>query len=257
MRAAAGLERGVVVTGGAAGIGRATAARCAALGAPVAILDRDGDRAQAAAAEIGAVGVRCDVSDEEEVRQAFATAIAQIGPLGGLVTCAGVDAAGLSHELDRARWERVISVNLLGTHLCAQAALRHLVETGAPGSIVCVSSPAAFVAIPGGGTAYSASKGGVSALVRTLAVDYAARGIRVNALVPGSTETELMWANVEPADVPRTRATIEAEVPLGRLARPEEVAAAAAWLLGDDASYVTGSHLVCDGGVLARASVST
>lgn len=251
------LERGVVISGGGAGIGRATAMRCAELGAPVAILDRDEARAQATAREIGGIGLRCDVSDEDDVARAFTAVIADMGSLGGLVTCAGVDASALSHELDRRRWEQVISVNLLGTHLCTQAALRHLIDVGSPGSIVCVSSPAAFVAIPGGGTAYSASKGGVSALVRTLAVDYAPRGIRVNAIVPGATETELMWANVEPGAVPQMRETIESEVPLGRLARPVEVAAAAVWLLGDDASYVTGSHLVCDGGVLARSSVST
>ena len=96
----------------------------------------------------------------------------------------------------------------------------------------------------------------MSALVRSLAVDYARHGIRVNAVVPGATETPLMWANVSDADRASVEETVRAEVPMGRLADPEEPAQAVLWLLSGDSSYVTGSHLVCDGGILAKASIS-
>jgi NAD(P)-dependent dehydrogenase (short-subunit alcohol dehydrogenase family) len=148
-------------------------------------------------------------------------------------------------------------VNLTGAFLTAQATLAAMLAAGQRGSVVLCSSPAAFVAFAAGGaSAYAASKGGVSALTRSLAVDYARHGIRVNAIVPGPTETPLMWAAVAESDRPIMRERLAGEVPLGRLADPAEVAMAALWLIGDQSSYVTGSHLVCDGGVLAKASVS-
>jgi NAD(P)-dependent dehydrogenase (short-subunit alcohol dehydrogenase family) len=123
------------------------------------------------------------------------------------------------------------------------------------GSIVCLSSPFAHVAAPATG-AYASSKGGISALVRALAVDYGRQGIRVNAVLPGPTETSLMWANVPADEVEATRRTIEHDVPVARLADPSEPARAALWLLSDQASYVTGAQLACDGGVSAKASIS-
>ena len=108
----------------------------------------------------------------------------------------------------------------------------------------------------GGAAPYSATKGAISTLVRCMAVDYARYGIRVNALVPGSTETKLMWGDKPQAEIEETRELIAREVPAGRLARPEEPARAAVWLMSDESVYVTGSHLVCDGGILAKASVS-
>jgi NAD(P)-dependent dehydrogenase (short-subunit alcohol dehydrogenase family) len=126
-----------------------------------------------------------------------------------------------------------------------------------PGSVVCTSSPTGFVALAAGAAgAYSATKAGISALVRCMAIDYAPYGIRVNAIVPGATETPLMWNNVPKEDIPRMRGQVSKEVPLGRLAEPEDPARAVVWLLSEDASYVTGSHLVCDGGILAKASIS-
>ena len=125
------------------------------------------------------------------------------------------------------------------------------------GSIVCTSSPAAFVSMAAGEVpAYSATKGGVSALVRTLAIDYASYGVRVNAVVPGATETPLMWDDVPLSDRERLRAQVAQEIPLGRLAEPIEPARAVVWLLSDASTYVTGSHLVCDGGILAKGSIS-
>jgi NAD(P)-dependent dehydrogenase (short-subunit alcohol dehydrogenase family) len=125
------------------------------------------------------------------------------------------------------------------------------------GSIVCASSASGFVASPsyGAGT-YSSTKGGISSLVRCLAIDYARYGIRVNAVVPGATETGLMWNNVAPEEISRLREQVCREIPLGRLAQPEDPAKAVLWLLSDDSAYVTGSQLVCDGGILAKSSIS-
>jgi NAD(P)-dependent dehydrogenase (short-subunit alcohol dehydrogenase family) len=250
----------VVVTGAASGIGAATARLAAERGYAVALLDRDDAGVQAGARALtddgaAAIGLACDVGDERAVDDAFATA-ARLGPLHGVVASAAIDRGGLVHELDASRWDEVIAVNLRGAFLTCRAALRQLVEAGAGGSIVCVSSPFALVAAPGGVGAYSASKGGTSALVRALAVDYGSHGIRVNAIIPGPTETPLMWANVPAQERETARANIRREVPLGRLAEPEEPARAALWLLSDEAAFVTGTQLVCDGGVLAKASVS-
>lgn len=237
----------VVVTGGGSGIGLAVCRVAIERGLAVVALDVNPGAASAA----GAAAVACDVRDEAAVE----AAIGAVEDLDALVCCAGVDASGLAHEIDTDTWRRILDVNLLGTHLSCRAALRSFLQRGRPGAIVCVSSPTAFAAIPGGTTAYSASKGGVSALVRTLAIDYARHGIRVNALVPGSTETPLMWANVPEAEVTAVRAALERSIPLGRLGATEEIAAACLWLCSPEASYVTGSHLVVDGGLLARLAV--
>lgn len=254
----------VVVTGGGAGIGRAAVLLCAEQGANVGILDIDSKGALTIAEEArrrgspNALGVRCDVRVEAEVQQAYTEIEERLGPVYGLFANAGIGTGGgMLHELDYDTWERIIGTNLTGIFLACKYALRSMVGSGKGGSIVCTSSPAAFVAQAAGGVpAYSAAKGGVSALVRCLAVDYAKYGIRVNALVPGATETKLMWDNVPADDIARMRATVQVEVPAGRLAEAEEPARAAVWLLSDQASYVTGSHLVCDGGILAKGSIS-
>ena len=247
----------ILVTGGARGIGFAVARLAAAAGGRVAIVDRDRTALDAAAAELreDAVLIACDVRDDAQVRAAFDRALAAFGSLHGVVASAGIDRPGAFHELGQDDFDDLIAVNLRGTALTCREAIRRMLPNGG-GSIVCVSSPFAFVGGPAGTGAYSASKGGVSALVRALAVEYGPRGIRVNAVLPGPTETELMWAGVDPADVPAARTTVAAEVPLGRVADPIEPARAALWLLSDQASFVTGAQLACDGGVLAKASVS-
>jgi NAD(P)-dependent dehydrogenase (short-subunit alcohol dehydrogenase family) len=253
----------IVVTGGGSGIGRAVAKLCAKRGDSVAVLDINGDAAAESAEEAlkagaaAAIGITCDVSREEAVVSAFAESVKKLGPLYGVFANAGMDTGGLLHELPLETWKRVLDTNLTSVYLTCKHGLRHLLEGGKGGSIVCTSSPAASVGFAAGGVgAYSASKGGISAMMRCLAVDYARHGIRVNAVVPGATETKLMWANVAPADMPEMRKRICEEVPIGRLANPEEPARAVIWLLSDDASYVTGSHLVCDGGILAKACIS-
>lgn len=254
--------RTIAVTGGGAGIGRAVALQCARRGDRVAVLDIDGPAAEEVAAAAlaagagAAVAVACDVSREESVARAF-DAVAALGPLYGVFANAGMDAGGFLHQLPLETWQRVLDTNLTGIYLTCKYAIQRILNGGAAGAIVCTSSPAASVGFAAGAAgAYSASKGGVSALVRCMAVDYARYGIRVNAVVPGATETRLMWANVAPPDRPEMRRRICAEVPLGRLADPDEPARAVVWLLSDESSYVTGSHLVCDGGILAKASIS-
>jgi NAD(P)-dependent dehydrogenase (short-subunit alcohol dehydrogenase family) len=255
--------RTIVVTGGADGIGRALVLLCAARGDKIAVLDKNGEAAKTAVAEAMkrgakfALSLSCDVGSEEQVERAFEVVCSKIGAPYGLFTSAGIDIGGLLHELPAATWRKVLQTNLNGTFLACKHAIQKMRQADAPGSIVCASSPTGFVALAAGGTgAYSATKGGISALVRCMAIDYARHGIRVNAVVPGATETRLMWNNVPAEGIPRMRGVLSKEIPLGRLAQPEEPARAVAWLLSDESSYVTGSHLVCDGGILAKASIS-
>jgi NAD(P)-dependent dehydrogenase (short-subunit alcohol dehydrogenase family) len=250
----------VAVTGGGAGIGRAAAIACAECGASVAVIDLDRTAAEEAAAEANergapeAVGLACDVRDEDSVSEAVAAA-AELGPLRGLVACAGVFRGDLVHEMALDRWREVLDTNLTGTFLTCKHALATMIEHGEGGSIVCASSPFAQVCAPGGASAYSASKGAISSLVRSLALDYAAHSIRVNAIVPGATETALMWGEMAADEIPAARARTSEQLALGRLADPAEIAAGIVWLLSDQAAYATGSHLVVDGGLLARASI--
>jgi NAD(P)-dependent dehydrogenase (short-subunit alcohol dehydrogenase family) len=257
------LHGTVVVTGAGSGIGRASALAAGRLGAAVGALDLNRAAAEATAAEAldlgspGAIGLECDVREEASVAAAISVAAERLGPIRGLATCAGIERHAVVHELDWSEWSDVVGTNLNGTFLTCKHVLGSMVEHGQGGSIVCISSALATVSIPGGFGAYSASKGGVSALVRSMALDYAAFSIRVNAVVPGATETPLMWSMTPPEDVPAERAAVEAKVALGRLAEPEEIAVAITWLLSDQATYVTGSHLYADGGLTARAVIDS
>lgn len=254
----------IAVTGGARGIGRAIALAAAERGWAVAVLDLDGAAAVEVAAEARsagapiAAGIACDVADEASVLAALAATSAAVGPLDGIVANAGIEANGPLHEFPLETWERTLSVNLTGVFLTCKHAIAGFLASGRPGSIVCTSSPSAFVGFAGGGNAaYGSAKGGVSAFVRSAALDYAHAGIRVNALVPGATDTPLLLEGLDgdervarAAEIARSASE---QIPLGRLAQPAEVAAAAIWLLGDESSYVTGSNLVCDGGLLAKS----
>jgi len=243
-------------------MGAATAVEAARDGHRLILVDRDEaglEVTAAAASDAGSPRISlqvADVSDERQVVSAIDRGVSEAGLPSGTVCFAGVDQGGASHELNVAVWDRVIGVNLRGVFLTCRSVLGHLVSADAPGAIVCVSSIFASVSIGTGTAAYSASKGGVSSLVRSLALEYAARGIRVNSLAPGATETALMWANVEPAEEAAMRETIRAEVPLGRVSTPAEQARAALWLLSQDAAYMTGAELVLDGGVRAVSALS-
>jgi NAD(P)-dependent dehydrogenase (short-subunit alcohol dehydrogenase family) len=257
------LPGGVVVTGAGSGIGRGAALAAAERGAAVAALDVDADKALAVADEAkangapSAFGLECDVRSEDSVAAAVARSAERIASICGLVTCAGIGTGGFVHELSLEAWRDVLNTNLTGTFLTCKHVLRHMLDHGQGGSIVCTSSPWAEVSAPGGATAYSASKGGVSAFVRSAALDYAPHSVRVNAIVPGATETPLMWAGIPEDEIPAARARISEQLVVGRLATPREIAEGIVWLLSDRASYVTGSHLVVDGGLMARASIES
>ena len=252
----------LLVTGAASGIGRAAAQLAGSRGSYVIVSDVNEDGLRSCADDIERDGgsvraVVCDTTDSAAVSSMFERLKEAGHTVSQVLVAAGIDAGGPAHELSLDTWRRVLDVNLTGAFLVSRQAVRSMLEAKVPGAIVICSSPAAFVAFASGdNSAYSASKGGVSALVRSLAIDYAPNGIRVNAVVPGPTETPLMWAAVPPSQQERARQRVLREVPLRRIADPAEPAAAALWLLSHEAAYVTGSHLVCDGGVLAKASIS-
>jgi glucose 1-dehydrogenase len=248
-----------LITGAASGIGRAAALLRASAGHPLALLDRDeaGVRAVAAEAEERgaprALAIVADISSEREVADAYAQCRASLGVPVNIVANAGVEIAREAHETTFADWSGVLGVNLSGTFLTCRDGIRLLLAESLPGAIVCVSSPSAFVAFAGGAnSAYASSKGGISALVRALAVEYAAYGIRVNGVVPGATATPLLDVTTGADDDIAARA--RTQIPMGRLARPGEIAEAIDWLLGPKAGYVTGSHLHVDGGLTARGA---
>ncbi|OMI35326.1 SDR family NAD(P)-dependent oxidoreductase [Streptomyces sparsogenes] len=259
------MTRTILITGGGSGIGRATALEAARRGWAVGILDRDGESAERAAAEARRTGAprswsaAPDVTDEQELVDAFGAASTALGPLDGVTASAGIEINAPLPQMPLDTWRRVLDVNLTGTFLTVRTAVQALRDTGRPGSIVCVSSPSAFVGFAGGSnSAYGASKGGVSAFVRAAAIDLAPHGIRVNAVVPGATDTPMLYFGLDGDELEAERARLRdaaaRQIPLGRMADPVEIARAAAWLLSDDASYVTGSHLVCDGGLMAKSA---
>lgn len=247
--------RTVVVTGGNSGMGRATAELLRRRGASVAVVDRNVEpQDQQRAGEL--LSIRADVSQEDQVRAAFEEVDRRFGRLDGVFSNAGIARLeGLIHQEAAAEWDEVIAVNLRGTFLVLREALRRMLPHRR-GSIVCTSSAVAHVAIPGGTNAYTASKGAINALVRQVAVDYAPFGIRVNAVAPGAIDTPLMWATTPADELDGMRSTIDKEVPLRRIGRPEEIAKAVVWLLSDDASYATGAVYHVDGGAAAQMVLS-
>ena len=239
-----------VVTGGASGIGFATAQRFAAEGARVVIGDVDEATGLEAAEAVHGRFVRVDVTDEEQVDALFAAANDAYGSVDIAFNNAGIsppdDDSIETTELPA--WQRVQDVNLKSVYLCSRAALRYMVKQQS-GSII---NTASFVAVLGSATSqisYTASKGGVLAMSRELGVQFARQGIRVNALCPGPVNTPLLqelFAN----DVERAQRRL-VHVPVGRFAKPEELAAAVAFLASDDASFITGSTFMVDGGISA------
>jgi NAD(P)-dependent dehydrogenase (short-subunit alcohol dehydrogenase family) len=257
------MSRLIVITGGGGGIGRATALACAKRGDAVAILDKNAAAAEQAAEAVraagatSALGLACDVTDETQVAAAYAQIRQHLGPPWGIFANAGIDIGGLIHEMPLELWKKVLDTNLTGIFLTCKHGLRQMLAANIQGAIVCTSSPTGFIAMAAGGSgAYSATKGAISSLVRCMAIDYARFGIRVNAIVPGATETGLMWNNVPAGEIEPMRAQLCREIPMGRIAQAEDPARIVAWLLSDESVYMTGSHVVCDGGILAKGSIS-
>jgi NAD(P)-dependent dehydrogenase (short-subunit alcohol dehydrogenase family) len=252
------------VTGGGSGIGRAIAQALAAHGAPVAVMDLMPEGGKDAVAAIAAKGGRAtfvqgDVGRWDELDRAVAAAVRELGPLGIMVNAAGVlDGYAPADEIGAALWERVIGINLTGTFYGCKRALAEMLPV-ARGRIINIASVAGLVG-SGGGAAYTASKHGVVGLTRQLAITYAARGITVNAICPGAIQTSLRdnSTRILGADAPVMRgvggdeAAIRAITPAGRRGTLEEIAAAACYLAGSEADYVTGHTLVVDGGWTAR-----
>lgn len=245
--------RVAVVTGGASGIGLASARLFAAEGAHLALVDRDAEALAAAEGELAGAQVLSlpgDVGDEATVERHAQAVLARFGGLDILLACAGTSTGTAVPDTALAAWEGVIRTNLTGAFLWSRAALAPMRRAGR-GSIILVGSQ---LAQAGGraNAAYLASKGAVVSLMQGMAVDHAAEGVRVNALVPGAIETPLLARSfARAADPAAARARSVSRHPLGRLGLPEEVARAALYLASDDSSFTTGTALRVDGGWLA------
>ena len=244
--------RRAVVTGGARGIGAAIARAYVAEGASVVILDRDGGRATETAAAIGPAcrALELDVADEAAVDSAFAT-IAADGPIDILVNNAAVQREGALVDQTLADARLVIDTNLVGTFLCSRAALRSMVERRS-GVILNLSS---VLGLTGDALLpiYSATKHAIIGLTRSTAVAYAEQGIRCLAICPGDVDTELNEQYfASQSDPAAFRARVEREYPVRRIARPEEIARLAVALATEDASFMNGTYVLADGGIMAR-----
>ncbi|HTW09369.1 MAG TPA: 3-oxoacyl-ACP reductase [Acidimicrobiales bacterium] len=242
------VGRVAVVTGGASGIGLASARRLAAEGAHVVIGDTDPEAGNAAADEVGGTFVAADVADAGDVARLFATAQDSYGRIDVAFNNAGIsppeDGSVLTTSLEA--WHRVQEVNLTSVYLCCQAVIPYMQRAG-QGSII---NTASFVAMMGSATSqvsYTASKGGVLALSRELGVQFAREGIRVNALCPGPVNTPLLRELF--AKDPERAARRLVHIPLGRFAEPEEIAAAVAFLASDDSSFMVAATFMVDGGI--------
>jgi 3-oxoacyl-[acyl-carrier protein] reductase len=237
-----------VVTGGARGIGLATSRHLAERGYHAVLADFNEESAGAAVTELRAAGLSAgaahvDVTDRHSVDELFARVVVESGRLDTLVTCAGITDQGESATMTDESWSRMLSTHLDGTFRCCRAAYQNLKQSPIA-SIVTVSSVVAQLGLPKR-LSYAVAKNGVEGLTRTLAVEWAPDGIRVNSIAPGWTRTAQTDAAMRSGIVDEGR--LVARIPMGRLAQPEEIARAIGFLCSSDASYISGHVLVADG----------
>lgn len=255
--------KNVLVTGASSGIGQAIAIRLAAEGCNIAINYRKSPDAaedteemamQKACGDVENCGVKSllvqgDVSKEEDIISMVNTVVERFGSLDILVNNAGIQTECPSHEIETADFDRVLAVNLRGAYLCARETINHLLSHNRSGIIINISSVHEIIPRPMY-VSYSISKGGMENMTKTLALEYANRGIRVNAVAPGATVTPIneAWTND-----PEKKAIVESHIPMGRAGTSEEMAAAVAFLASDEAAYITGQTLFVDGGLTLYA----
>jgi glucose 1-dehydrogenase len=248
-------EKNILITGASSGIGQAIAIRFAKEGANVAINYRNGaeqaeeTRCMVRKARVNGGGkemvVQADVSDEAQVKTMVATVIEDFGSLDVLVNNAGIQKPAASHEIETSDFDRVLAVNLRGPFLCSREAIRHFLSRGGPGVILNNSSVHEIIPKPKY-LPYSVSKGGMENLTKSLALEYAANGIRVNSVGPGAVVTPINKAWI---DNPKARGEVESHIPMSRPAAADEIASVFAFLASDDASYVTGQTIFACGGL--------
>ena len=253
-------DRVVLVTGAGSGIGRATALRLAQEGASVALVALPGDDLETAAAECRAIGsaalaIPTDVGDSRQVATAFDQAEA-LGPVAAVFSNAGISIVGPAISMSDDDWLRQLQVNLSGSFYVVREAARRMIPRSG-GAIVITGSELALLGQTGY-VGYTATKGGVLAMTRAFAAELAAHGIRVNSISPGTTETPMLAAEFAAAPDPdRERAENESTIPVGRFGQPGDIAAAVAFLLSDEAAYITGANLVVDGGRTSCFTIGT
>lgn len=249
------VDKVILVTGGASGIGRATVDRVASDGAHVVVADTQTELAAQVVAEVERAGgsaeaYELDVTDHGAVTAAIAAIAAEHGRLDGAFNNAGIGGpTAKMADIDPAEWASVIAVNLTGVFNCLQAELAQMVMQDSGGSIVNTASIGGVVALPQAG-AYTAAKHGVVGLTKTAALEYASRNVRVNAVCPGFVDTAMLAAGAAATDERRDR--VAGAVPMRRIAGPAEIADAVAWLLSAQSSYVTGTAMPIDGGFTAK-----
>jgi NAD(P)-dependent dehydrogenase (short-subunit alcohol dehydrogenase family) len=242
----------VLITGAASGIGRATALEAAGEGARLLLSDVSDGPGEALAAELGALYQSCDVTDESAVEALVKRGLDEFGGLDGAFNCAGIlGTVAMTTDTTYDDWRRILEVDLNGVFLCTKHELRAMAERGS-GSILNMASAAGLIGWPGA-SGYVAAKHGVVGLTKAAAVEFAAQGVRVNAICPSYTRTPMvddLFENLLGGDPVHVEAAL-ANHPIGRFANPAEIGAACVWLLSDKASFVTGTAMSVDGGYTA------